>query len=138
MPNLDVYLKEGKKFVMSFHRFEYTDKEFRIYESANQETGEGLLSFDAVAAIIVPLYPHRLSSHLLALHFEAQVEQYVTIPGDEVIKVVVYAGDDRVSTEEIKVADLLTEDRINELWPKNEDRLAALRQPRKSYHPTSL
>jgi hypothetical protein len=47
-----VYPKKGDKFTIETSRFELKDDKFILYDDAYEESKEGFLSFDKVAAII--------------------------------------------------------------------------------------
>lgn len=59
MTNFTVYLKRGDSFKMSCANIEYAYDTFILYDSANQKSEEGYLSFKAVAAIIPDEQPRQ-------------------------------------------------------------------------------
>jgi hypothetical protein len=94
----DVYLKEGKSFQLSFERFECKDDKFIIYDSANQETGEGFLLFDPVAAIVPRIQPR-----------SDQIEGYrIHLKNDQHVDVHAHAFDQKHSAVKFYIRQLRT------------------------------
>lgn len=85
MAVFDIYLKKGRSFSLTFERFEHRDNNFSIYESANQQTSEGFLLFDAVAAIVPQIQPR-----------SNEIEGYrVYLKNDQHVDIHAHAFDDK-------------------------------------------
>ena len=62
------------------------------------------------------LYPGDTSDYVLMLDYYLRIPQYVEITAGDIIKVLLYSGDDLLESREYRIADFLSEDRCNMLW----------------------
>ncbi|MDX6496957.1 MAG: hypothetical protein QOG23_217 [Blastocatellia bacterium] len=72
------------------------------------------------------LYPAETSDYLILLDYTVSMDQYVQITADPKIKVLVYSGDDLISSTEYLIACFLNKDRCNMLWAPGKERPAVL------------
>lgn len=74
------------------------------------------------------LYPEEMSECIISLDYTVSIDQYFQITANPKIKVLVYSGDDLISSTEYLIACFLNKDRCNMLWAPGRERPAVLSQ----------
>lgn len=87
----------------------------RVFRATEQQYGGAVLP------------PRGTNGYHLTVPFEVMVQQYIEITGNEVITVTAYAGDSQTSQQTLRIADFLSQDRINMIWPDEWRRPEVLR-----------